>query len=171
MFGESTLLRDGASAQAVIIEATPGNMLNRHGERNWHFQLRVHFDDGPSTDVNCECFDLGLDAAGPVVGLEPYPFTAGNLLPIRYDPNDRSKVVIDRPKIVTDTTAAHAANRAKQIEKAERQFAPPAIPTQASKETDENYLMDELTAAQTRGDRAEVQRLTGVLEALISGSE
>jgi hypothetical protein len=170
MFGESKLLQDGVEAQAVILDARPGNVLNRHGERKWELQIRVHFDDGQTADVGGECFDLGIDTTGPVTGLEPYPFTAGGVLPVRYDRSNRSKVEIDRPKMIADTISTYEANRAKLIERAEKQFAAPAVPTQASKETDENYVMDELAAAQTRGDTAEVQRLTGVLEALIAGS-
>lgn len=170
MFGGSKVLEDGAQAQAVIVQASPGNVLNRHGERNWHLQLRVHFDDGQTADVSCECDDLGINTTGPVSGLEPYPFTAGGTLPVRYDAKDRSKVEIDRPKIVADTISAYQADRDKKVAKAEAQFAAPATPSQASKETDENYLMDELTVAQTRGDTAEVERLTALLEKIISGS-
>jgi hypothetical protein len=170
MFGESKLLETGVPAQAVILDARPGNLLNRHGERKWGLQLRVHFEDGQSADIACDCFDLSLNTTGPVTGLEPYPFTAGTVLPVRYDRGDRSKVEIDRPKIIAETISTYEANRAKKIERAEQQFASPAVPSQASKETDENYLMEELAAAQTRGDSSEVQRLTGLLEAIISGS-
>jgi len=171
MFGESKVLQDGVPAQAVILDARPGNVLNRHGQRKWDLQIRVHYEDGQSVDVGCECFDLSLDDTGPATGIEPYPFTVGVVLPVRYDRSNRSKVEIDRPKMIADTISTYQANRAKKIEQAERQFAPPAVPTQASKETDENYLMDELTTAQQRGDAAEVQRLSGLLEAIISGAD
>jgi len=171
MFGKGDVLQDGMQGQGVILDARPGNILNRHGERNWHLRIRVHFEDGQTADTECEFFDLGISTVGPVSGLEPYPLAAGIVVPVRYDPRDRARVAVDRPKIIADTISAYEADRLKKIERAERQFAPSAGPSQRSTETDESYLADALAAAQTRGDAAEVQRLTKLLEDLISGLE
>jgi len=169
MFGESNLLRDGVEGKAIILDARPGNVLNRHGERNWHLQLRVHFDDGQTGDVSSEFVDMGIATVGPASGLEPYPLSAGVVVPVRYDRGDHTKVVVDRPQMIADTIAAYQADQAKKIERAERQFAPAAPASQQGDESDENYLMDALAAAQTRGDTAEVARLTGLVEKLIAG--
>lgn len=166
MFGRDKLVEDGAEARGVIVSATPGNLLNAHGERRWHVRVRVKFEDGETTESDCELFDLGIGAVGPASGLEPYPITAGTVIPVRYDPKDRSRVTIDRPRMVSDTRAAYDANREKKIAKAEASLAPAPA---ADPENDENHLMDALAAAQTRGDVAEAERLTQRLEQLIQG--
>lgn len=166
MFGKGDVLQDGMQGQGVILDARQGNILNRHGERNWHLRIRVHFEDGQTADTECEFFDLGISTVGPASGLEPYPLTAGVVVPVRYDPKDRAKVAVDRPKIIADTISAYEADRLKKIERAERQFAPAAEPSQQSKETDVTYLVEAAAEAQTRGDASEVQRLTKLLEDL-----
>ncbi len=171
MFGKGKPLEDSAQGQAVIVDARPGNLLNRHGERKWHLRVRVKFEDGNTTEADCEVFDLGLAAVGPASGLEPYPLSAGTVIPVRYDVNDRSRLIVDRPKMVADTKAAYDADRQRKIAKAEASLAPPLISASQSREDDESYLMDALMQAQTKGDVAEVQRLTQRLEELIRRSE
>ena len=112
--------------QGVIVDARPGNLLNPHGERRWHLRVRVSFEDGEMTEANCEIFDLGLAATGPPSGLEPYPLTAGTVIPVRYDRKDRSRVTVDRAKLVADTKATYEANRQKKIAKAQASLPPSA---------------------------------------------
>jgi hypothetical protein len=169
MFGRDKPADDGAQARGVIVDARPGNLLNSHGERKWHVRVRVKFEDGETTESDCELFDLGIDAVGPASGLEPYPLSVGTVIPVRYDPKDRSRVSIDRSKMIADTRAAYEADRGKKIAKAEASLAPASTPA-PDHENDENYLMDALAAAQTRGDAAEAQRLTQRLEEIIQGS-
>ena len=169
MFGRDKLVDGGTEALGVITDATPGNVLNSHGERKWHVRVRVKFEDGQTTESDSEIFDLGIGAVGPASGLEPYPFAAGTVIPVRYDPKDRSRITIDRAKMITDTKAAYEADRAKKVAKAEASLAPAQAPA-LDRENDENYLMDALAAAQTSGDVTEAQRLTQRLEELIQGS-
>jgi hypothetical protein len=171
VFGKDKLLEDGAEGQGVIVDARPGNLLNRHGERRWHLRVRVKFEDGETTEADCEVFDLGIGAVGPASGLEPYPLTAGTVIPVRYDRKDRSRVAVDRPKMVTDTKATYEANRQKKIARAEAPLARTATSAPPAREDDEDYLMDALAEAQTKGDAAEAQRLTQRLEELLGGSE
>jgi hypothetical protein len=172
MFGKDKLLEDGAEGQAVIVDATPGNLLNRHGERKWHLRVRVRFEDGQTADSDCELFDLGLAAVGPASGLEHNPLTAGTVIPVRYDSKDRSRVSVDRPKMVADTKAAYEANREKKVARAEASLASSAAHASApAQEDDENSLMEALAEAQTKGDAAEVQRLSQRLEEVIRRSE
>jgi hypothetical protein len=171
VFGRDKLLTDGEEGQGVIVDARPGNLLNPHGERRWHLRVHVNFEDGETTEADCEIFDLGLAATGPPSGLEPYPLTAGTVIPVRYDRKDRSKVAIDRPKMIADTKATYEANRQKKVAKAEASLAPRSTSALPAREDDENYLMDALAKAQANGDVAETQRLTQRLEELISGSE
>ncbi len=177
MFGKTNVLRDGVQGRAVILDARPGNVLSGHGERLWHLQVRVHFEDGQTGDVWCDFYDLTAATVGQPSGIEPYPLAPGVVVPVRYDPNNPAKVEIDRPRIIADTISAYDADRAKKIERADRQLAGAAAPPQHSAapqrndDTDEAYLFDALTQAQTRGDDAEVQRLTGLIENLLSAEE
>ena len=170
MFGKKNLVENGSPAKAIVVDAQPGNALNRHGERNWTLRLRVHFDDGQTADAQCEVYDLGIDTVGPASGLEPYPLSTGTVIPVRYDPGNRQDVVVDRPTMIADTKAAYAADRQKKIDKAEATFAPTPTSAPQVQPTDENALMDALAEAQTRGDQAEVDRLTKLVEDVISGS-
>jgi hypothetical protein len=169
MFGRDKLVEDGTEARGVIVNATPGNLLNSHGERKWQVRVRVKFEDGQTTEGDCDVFDLGIGAVGPASGIEPYPLSAGTVIPVRFDQRDRSRVVIDRPKMISETRAAYEADREKKVAKAEASMAPASTPA-VDHENDENYLMDALAAAQTSGDAAEAQRLTQRLEELIKGS-
>jgi hypothetical protein len=171
MFGKDKLLQEGVQGQALILDAQPGNSLNGHGERNWKLQIRTKFADGQTADSECEFYDLSYKTVGQASGIEPYPLSAGVWIPVRYDEGDRTKVVVDRPKIIEDTISAYEANRQKLIEKAERAAEPAQAPSQQAQETDEAYLVDALTAAEARGDTSEVSRLTQLLEDLISGNE
>jgi hypothetical protein len=171
VFGKDKLLEDGVEGQAVVVDARPGNLLNRHGERRWHLRVRVKFEDGETTEADCEMFDLGIGAVGPASGLEPYPLTVGTVIPVRYDRKGRSRVTIDRPKMVSDTKATYEANREKKIARAEAPLAPPSISASQAREDDESYLMDALAEAQTKGDTAEAQRLSQRLDELIRRSE
>jgi len=171
MFGRDKLLSDGQEAQAVIVEARPGNLLNPHGERKWHLRVRVKFEDSEITEADCEIFDLGLAATGPASGVEPYPLTAGTVIPVRYDRKDRSRVTVDRPKMVADTKATYEANRQKKVARAEASMARASTPAPEAREDDENYLMDALAEAQAKGDVTEAQRLTQRLEELLRGAE
>jgi len=128
MFGRQNLLQDGLESQAVILDARPGNILNRHGERNWHLRIRVHYDDGQTAEIDCELYDLGIATVGPASGLEPYPLSAGVVIPVRIGQNDPTKVAIDRPKIIADTISAYAADRQQKIAKAESRLASPPKP-------------------------------------------
>ena len=114
MFGKKNLLEDGSIAKAIILDAHPGNALNRHGERNWDLRLRVHFDDGQTADAHCEIYDLGIDTVGPASGLEPYPLSTGTVIPVRFDPENRQDVVVDRPQMIVDTKAAYGADQRRR---------------------------------------------------------
>ncbi len=89
-------MRDGAPAESIIIEATLRHPHSRPA-RSTDYRLQVHFDDGSKTTVirNENATALGWPKAG-------------DILPVRYDPNDRSKIEIDRRR--------SARERAKRTE-------------------------------------------------------
>jgi hypothetical protein len=109
------LLRDGAMAQGVVIEqqlrATLNGVLPEY-----YVKVRVRFDDGSSIEFRQE-----LD--GAQVGRH----AEGAILPVRYDPTNHSKIVIDVPAItvpVVDQDALHA----EAIARAEQQIAHDSAP-------------------------------------------
>jgi len=91
--GYRKLMRDGAQAQAVVIKsvAVPGS----HGVWGCDLRLRVHFDDGTTTELDrsAQIYDLG----GRVV-------VEGDVLPVRFDAADRSKIELD---VAAARAAAH----------------------------------------------------------------
>ena len=151
MFGKKKkVLSDGVQAEAVILEARPGNLLSPYGERKWRVEIRVHYQDGQTADVTCGYFDLTSHTIGDAVGgIEPYPMSPGVVLPVRYDPADRAKVEIDRPKIIADTISAYETKRAKKIERAEQQLARGG-PAPQNKEDDEGLIEKLLSAEEQK---------------------
>jgi len=85
MFGKGKVLKNGAKAQAVIRDSDMTGLSNSHGAHKWRLELRVQFDDGTTADVSCKAYEVNL-ATG---------FGPGQIVPVRYDPNDRTKVEVD----------------------------------------------------------------------------
>jgi len=83
---------------------------------------------------------------------------------------DDCAAVVDRPKMVADTRAAYAADKEKKIAAAKRSLGGTSAPAPQAVPMDENALMDALAAAETRGDQAEVDRLTKLVEEVIADS-
>lgn len=105
-------MRDGATAQAVIIAS---DVLPGEGGAPWGYKLtlRVHFDDGTKTEI--ERTEQAIDLPGQLVGV-------GDILPVRYDANDRSKVEIDSPALKVQAEAEKAQADRRNIADAEAQL-------------------------------------------------
>ena len=90
MFDKHKLIRDGAQAQALVLErkvlATAGNPGPANACR---YKLRVKFEDGSTLETSCRAFGVKLARA-----------TVGDVIPVRYDPADRSKIKLDRDAIL-----------------------------------------------------------------------
>jgi hypothetical protein len=90
LFGHrKKLLREGAHADAVVTERKGA----RHTTGGWSaydLVLEVHFPDGSVSELRdrIDVEDIGM-LRGQV----------GDVLPVRYDPNDLSAVVLDAPAI------------------------------------------------------------------------
>ncbi len=113
MFGRDKKIREsGAEAKAVVLDTKMGGRTNNRGERHWKVQLRVQFDDGTTTEAQCSMWCK--------IGGSP---SAGRILPVRYDPDDHSKVEVD----VEAMNAGHEAEReeakAKLIQAAEEKLS------------------------------------------------
>lgn len=90
LFGRrKKLLRDGAQAQAIVREQE-GAGFTRNGYTADKLVLEVHFEDGSQAEVRdkVDKEDVGYRL-----------IKVGDILPVRYDPEDRSEAVVDVPAI------------------------------------------------------------------------
>jgi hypothetical protein len=111
MFGKrKKILQNGVQAQAVVLASDMGGLSNSHGANRWKLQLRVQFDDGSTAEVTCHAYAY--------IG-----FAVGSIVPVRYDPSDRSTVEVDTQKLKAENQEALEASRAKLIEAAESKLA------------------------------------------------
>jgi hypothetical protein len=103
------VLKSGAQAQAVVLESDMGGLSNSHGANRWKLRLRVQFDDGTTSEVTCHAYSY--------IG-----YGVGTILPVRYDPSDRSKVEVDTDSIKAGAKDRLEASRAQLIASAEAQL-------------------------------------------------
>ena len=113
MFGKRKRLKNGVKAQAVVRSADKSGLSNSHGAHKWHLQLSVQFDDGSTGEASCSAWEVNL-ATG---------FGPGKIVPVRYDPDDRSKVEVDRDAMVAESEARKEAGRAGLVKLAEEKLA------------------------------------------------
>lgn len=121
VFGKRKVLKNGAKAQAAVVSSDMTGMSNSHGAHKWRLDLHVQFDDGSTADVTCHAYEVNL-ASG---------YGPGQIVPVRYDPNDRSKVEVDREALVAESEARKEAGRAGLARLAEEKLArgenPPSV--------------------------------------------
>jgi hypothetical protein len=114
MFGRGKLERDGAEAKGRVTES--GGALGFVNAQGYHIKARVEFDDGTSAEVSCKVHrGLGI-------------FNVGDILPFRYDPSDRSKIVLDEPALKAIADETRAKVRELAAEKAARPIPAGAVP-------------------------------------------
>jgi hypothetical protein len=86
MFDKHKLSRDGVQAQALVLQKKVYASEVQSGRASaCRYLLRVKFEDGSTTEISYRAVGHTLAAAG-----------VGDVIPVRYDPADRSKVEIDR---------------------------------------------------------------------------
>jgi hypothetical protein len=112
---------EGVEAQAVVVasEVVPGS----RGIWGCKLTLRVHFEDGTTSEFSTT--KRTIDLGGGVV-------TEGDILPVRYEPSDRSQIELDVDAIKAQAAAAESAQKEAAIARAEAQLAgtpPPAGPS------------------------------------------
>ncbi|HEY2637435.1 MAG TPA: hypothetical protein VGI54_08625, partial [Solirubrobacteraceae bacterium] len=79
----------------------------------YHLELRVRLADGATVDANCNAYPTGPVRA----------FMVGEIVPVRYDPDDRSKVELDRDAIKADRDARREEARRGLAELADRKLS------------------------------------------------
>ncbi len=95
--GDKKLYKEGAQTEGLVVHrADSGDRIN------YHITIRVKFADGETTE-----FKKWLD--WHYVG----QIYEGSAVPIRYDPSDHSKVVLDMPVLEERHAQADAAGKAQ----------------------------------------------------------
>src|SRR5947209_7253147 len=90
MFHRSKLGRDGAQAEALVLEKKVLATAGTPGPANaCRYKLRVKFEDGSTVDTSCHAFGVKLASVA-----------IGDVIPVRYDSADRSKITLDRDAIL-----------------------------------------------------------------------
>jgi hypothetical protein len=106
------LMREGARANAVVVKSDA--IPSQYGIWGFRLLLEVHFDDGTKTEIERteQILNLGTQLVG-----------AGDIVPVRYDPQDRNKVEVDSAAM----QAAHDAQTAQRdqaaVHRAEAELA------------------------------------------------
>jgi hypothetical protein len=175
-------MRDGAQAQALVVEVKQfGHTAVGEGPGMGIFfelKLRVQFDDATTEDITRR---VRLSSLGGSSGAIGGTVNAGDLLPVRYDPEDRSKIEIDSAAVKQGKKAARESLTRRASQRGEQRLAavssPGAVPlaeiramgvaarTPVPGETGvASMLRAAIVIAARRGDGAEVTRLTAKLE-------
>jgi hypothetical protein len=107
MFGshKKKLYQDGAETEGLVIKCWTEDVK----ARDINIRVRVKFPDDSVTEI----VQRGLMA--PIVG----DLYQGSVVPVRYDPTDHSKAVVDLPALKERQSQADAAQQAQL----EQQFA------------------------------------------------
>ncbi|MET7402218.1 hypothetical protein ABZS66_52935 [Dactylosporangium sp. NPDC005572] len=113
MFGRRKLLREGVAAQAVVVSSELRIPAGRKSGR-WLIQLAVPFPDGTTGSASCKIDERRIPVPSP-----------GALVPVRYDPNNHAKVVVDGPAL--DARRAARLQAAAQRDAARVQEALDAV--------------------------------------------
>jgi hypothetical protein len=106
MFGKRKIEKHGESAEAVVLDSDMSGYSNSHGINKWHLHLRVQFPDGSTGEAKCSAYPTGPVGA----------FGVGEIVPVRYLPDDRTKVEVDRDAMVAKAEAGRAEARDKLIQ-------------------------------------------------------
>jgi hypothetical protein len=105
------LLREGTQAQAVVT-VCEGADHTRGGFSNWKLVLEIHFEDGSTAEMQDKVSKADV---APLLKV-------GDILPVRYDPDDRSDAVVDTQAVKAETDVKQNAAQAAALEQARRQL-------------------------------------------------
>jgi len=133
VFAKRNLIRSGAKAQALVLDKKVGTFASGGGRTglkaivtlgylgNWanagdplscKYELRVRFEDGSETEISRHVRGVNL-AWVPV----------GSLLPVRYDPADRTRIAIDESALKTQRQAQRDDVKADALARGEQALA------------------------------------------------
>jgi hypothetical protein len=109
--GNNKLFTEGASAKGVVIQNKTRSTVGNGIVPEYHVKIRVKFDDGTTTE-----FKAQLNAREVGRHLE------GAILPVRFDPANHSKIVVDLPALAGPKVDL-AAKKRDAIARAEERLA------------------------------------------------
>ena len=121
MFDRNKLSRDGAQAQALVLEKKVYASGVESGMASaCRYELRVKFQDGSTGQVSHRAFGYSLASAA-----------VGDIIPVRYDPADRSKIELDRHAMLEQQKARGRGSEATAIARGEQALglSPTATPS------------------------------------------
>jgi hypothetical protein len=104
------LLREGARADAVVLERT-GVSLTPGGFSAHKLVLEVHFPDGSQAELQEKVNVADIGALRGAVG---------DVLPVRYDPDDHSAMALDVPAIQAEHDEAQRRRDQQAVTQARR---------------------------------------------------
>jgi hypothetical protein len=112
VFGRGKKIQEsGAQAQAVVLDSDFGARTDSHGQRHFKVTMRVQFDD-TTEEAKCSIWRFSGGAPG-----------VGEIVPVRYDPDDRSRVEIDIEALDAGKLDAREEAKAKLIQSAEQKLS------------------------------------------------
>jgi hypothetical protein len=127
MFDKHKLSRDGAQAQALVLEKKIYATGVESGMASaCRYQLRVKFEDGSTTEISRRAFDQTLASAA-----------VGDVIPVRYDPADWSKIELDRHAVVERQKAEDRERDAAAIARGEKALGVSSIATPSMSAADQ----------------------------------
>jgi hypothetical protein len=113
MFGKRKILKTGEQAEAIVLNADRSGYSNSHGIHKWHLKLRVKLVDGTIVDTDCSAYPARAGDA----------FSAGDIVPVRYDPKYPGDVEVDSEGLVAARMAGLKAGQEGLIKMAEERLA------------------------------------------------
>jgi hypothetical protein len=113
MFGKRSIQKHGRQAEAVVLASDMSGYSNSHGINKYHLELRVHLAGGATVDAKCGAYPTGPMGA----------FMVGEIVPVRYDPDDPSAVEVDRDAMVTAKQAARKEGEEGLVRLAEERLS------------------------------------------------
>jgi hypothetical protein len=112
MFDKRKIQKHGERADAVVLDSTMSGYSNSKGINKCHLKLNVRYPDGTTGEATCSAYPTGPMGA----------FTAGQIVPVLFLPDDRSKVEVDRDSMVADAKARRQEGREGLIRIAEEKL-------------------------------------------------
>ena len=155
MFGKKKhLLRDGAQAQAVVVDAERhGGQIVSQGQVpvSYRLRVRVHLDDGTTFDAVC--------TVGSQVRSARTSYSPGDIVPVRFDPQHLDVVLVDESALLAERDDRRRAAAEAAVEQAERRLAglpepgPGGLPAdEAMRAAYERWKMAAARAKQAKAD-------------------
>ena len=137
MFKKGKPVHDGASAQAIVTAAMrEGGFVGGGGVSaiQYRLELRVSFDDGSTADTEC--------TVGGMIRGTDLVFAEGDIVPVRYDATDRSKIEVDVAAMETGTAARSEAFQSAAVVRSEMQLSAQAAAQNESHPPTDEELQD-----------------------------